>query len=69
MLSPTPRRLGDLPLGQLLKLLHDAERYIGPDSQTFQSVARVVTARLTQQASPKRGIRQRPGGGAKHGRY
>jgi hypothetical protein len=44
--EPPYLRLTDLPLWRLIVALDDAERTVGPDSQTARVIARVIQERL-----------------------
>jgi hypothetical protein len=41
-----PPRLADLPLWRLIVLLDDAERTLGPTSETARTVARIIRDRV-----------------------
>lgn len=45
--APVPR-IADLPLWRLIVLLDDAERTIGPGSETARTIVRVLRERLRE---------------------
>jgi hypothetical protein len=54
MTASTPRRLSDLPTRRLLALLRDAERTVGPDSQTARTLSRILDDRLAAEEARQR---------------
>jgi hypothetical protein len=48
VMKATPNKITDQPLWRLLVALHDAERTVGPDSESVELLREAVEAKLKQ---------------------
>ncbi len=51
-------RLSELPLWRLIVMLDDAERLLGPDSDSARAVARAISSRLRESLSQPAALAQ-----------